>query len=71
MSEAQFNKAVALIKALPEDGPVKLGQEQKLVVCEEDPEYKSFRATDLVSQFYKYYKQGWLRHSRSLLKDPS
>ena len=32
-SKAQFDKAVAIVKALPADGPVKPSQDDQLAVC--------------------------------------
>ena len=33
VSLAQFDKAVETVQNLPKDGPVKLGDDEKLVVC--------------------------------------
>jgi len=33
MSEAKFDKAVAIIGALPKEGPIKPTQEDQLYVC--------------------------------------
>jgi hypothetical protein len=57
MSQAKFEKAVAIIQALPKDGPIKPTQDDQLVV-----RYVLSAGCDMFSdiffQFYKYYKQG-------------
>lgn len=41
MSESKFDKAVAIIQALPKDGPVKPGVEDQLHVCPPFPLFLS------------------------------
>ena len=59
MSEAKFNKAVAIVQSLPKNGPIQPSQDDQLFVRTpvffRDPN-PYLTAANL--QFYGYYKQG-------------
>jgi hypothetical protein len=62
MSEAKFDKAVAIIQSLPKDGPIRPSQDDQLYVRTPvfflSPNLPILISPHPNPQFYSYYKQG-------------